>query len=100
PSSAAHSYNGVLGPAGFGLEQFVAAEQGLPYRIRFGNLGHLTTPVQRLTITHQLDADLDPDTFEFGSMNIGPTPIDVPPGQQSFQTRVDLRDQVGLFVDV
>lgn len=93
-------YNGVAGEIGVGPEGFILPGQNLTYRIRFGNLSHLTTPVQRLTITYQLDADLDRTIFELGGMNIGPVMIEVPPGLQSFQTRVDLRSRSGVFVDV
>jgi hypothetical protein len=95
--------NEIIGPAGFSPNGFLAGVQTLPYTIRFENDPDLATaPAQEVTITHELDVDLDLATFELGDFGFGSLIIDTPAGLQSYQTRVDYQNQDGspLLVDV
>ena len=92
--------NDIFGPAGFGAEGFVRMDQTFPYTITFENLSAATAPAQTVVITQQLDTDLDLTTFEIGELGFGNQFIHVPVGQNFFSTRVDLRDTLGLFVDI
>lgn len=92
--------NDIIGPAGFGPEGFLPPGGILPYIIRFENLRSATAPAQTATITHQLDPDLDFSTFELGDFGFGDQVVTVGEGH-SFLTRlIDLRDQLGVFLDV
>jgi hypothetical protein len=56
--------------------------------------------VQTVTITQQLDANLDWSTFQFGDLGFGTFIVPVPPGRTSFRTRVDATATLGIVVDV
>ncbi len=92
--------NDIIGPAGFGPEGWIAGGQPLPYMIRFENLAAATAAAATVTVTHQLDPDLDPETFELGTIGWADVTVDVPVGSKSFATRVDDRAVSGLYVDV
>mgnify|MGYP002777042423 CR=1 FL=1 len=91
--------NDIIGPAGYGAQNWLTPNQVLPYTIRFENQATATAPAVFVTITQQLDPDLDLSTFELGDFGFGAIYIDVPDGFQSYTTRVDLRDTIGDFVD-
>ncbi|MFM7363599.1 MAG: DUF4114 domain-containing protein, partial [Cuspidothrix sp.] len=91
--------NDIIGPGGYGAENWLTPNQVLPYSIRFENLATATAPAVFITITHQLDPDLDLSTFELGDFGFGDIYIDVPEGFQSYTTRLDLRNTIGDFVD-
>jgi len=77
--------NNITGPAGAGADPvppvitpdqtrfdgFVAQGSLYDYRIDFENLETATAPAQFVTITQQLDADLDWSTFEFRGAGFG-----------------------------
>jgi hypothetical protein len=79
-------------------------QQGLfPYSIGFENdPKKATAPAQDVTVTEQLDANLDWSTFALGDIQFGATTITVPGGLQSFQTSVNATNMDGtpLRVDV
>lgn len=91
--------NDILGPAGFGDEQFVSADQALGYQIRFENVPEAQAPAQDVVITTQLDADLDWRTFRAGEFGIGGV-VYATANSSFFAQRVDLRPSLGIFVDV
>jgi RHS repeat-associated protein len=97
--------NDLLAPAGFGDKHFVAREQSLDYTVHFENLATATAPAQKVVVTQQLDPNLDFTSFEvgdfgFGDFGFGDTVIHAPAGRNSFQTRIDARKTLGVFVDV
>ncbi|MGK7900908.1 MAG: cadherin-like domain-containing protein, partial [Hormoscilla sp.] len=86
--------------AGVGEENWISPEQRLPYTIRFENDAEkATAPAVFVTITQQLDSDLDWNSFEVGDFGFGDIYIEVPEGFQTYSERVDLRDTIGYFVD-
>ncbi|PSB67532.1 hypothetical protein C7B61_05680, partial [filamentous cyanobacterium CCP1] len=93
--------NDIIAPAGFGEQGWIATPQLLPYTIRFENeVERATAPAVQVVITHQLDADLDLDTFELGDFGFGSLVVEVPTGLQSYSERLDLQETIGSFVDV
>ncbi len=68
--------------------------------IRFENLDAATAPAQTVTITQQLDNDLNFSTFDFEGFGFGGQSYSVVGTQSSFETRIDLRDSHGVFLDV
>lgn len=92
--------NDISGPAGYGPAGFVNVEQTLPYVIGFVNEPSATAPAQVVRITEQLDTSLDWSTFQLGSFGFGGQSFAVPAGLQHYQTRLDERSTLGLFVDV
>jgi RHS repeat-associated protein len=91
--------NDIIGPSGFGDQNWLTPAQILPYTIRFENQATATAAAVFVTITHTLDADLDLTTFELGDFGFGDLYIDIPQGFQSYTTRLDLRDTIGDYVD-
>lgn len=93
--------NDILGPAGYGDEKWVGVNDALPYTVRFENDPNLATaPAQVVRVTQTLDGDLDPRTFRLGDFGFGDTVVDVPDDRAFYQTRLDLRDTRGVFLDV
>lgn len=63
--------NSLLNPDGFGSQHWLAANAVIPYTIRFSNnAAQGTTPVSQVTITQQLDTDLDLNTFALNSFSL------------------------------
>ncbi len=92
--------NDIVGPAGSGApDHFMRVDQNFPYVILFENKPEATAPAQEVVITQQLDADLDWSSFELGDFGFGNLIIDVPEGRDFYETRVDLTDTLGFFVD-
>jgi RHS repeat-associated protein len=82
--------NQKLGASGHGPARYVAPESPLVYRVDFENESSATAPAQYVTVSDQLDEDLDWGTFELAELGFGDYVIDVPPGSQLFQTVVPL----------
>jgi streptogramin lyase len=101
-SGAGHSQdpNDLLGPAGFGGANFIALHQGLGYTIRFENEAQANLPAQVVIVTQQLDPNLDWSTFQLGDFGFGNIVVHVPAGRIFFNTRIDVRDTLGVLVDV
>ena len=68
--------------------------------MNFANDPTATAPAQTVTITDQLDPNLDWSTFQLGDIGFGTITISVPPGRTSFNTRVDATATLGVYVDV
>lgn len=92
--------NDIIGPSGFGSEGFVSPDQTFDYTIHFENKPTATAPAQTVTISQQLDSDLDLSTFELGRFGFGDLAVEPPAGRQFFSTRVDARATRGVLVDV
>ena len=92
--------NDIVGPAGFGDEQWVTATETLPYTIRFENAADATAPAQQVVITQQLDSDLDFRTFRVDDFGFGDLRFDLPANRPFYNERLDLRESRGYFVDV
>jgi RHS repeat-associated protein len=95
-----HDPNFLSGPGGFGPQGFVPDNASLPYTVFFENKPTAGAPAQVVTITHQLDANLDWSTFQLGDFSFGNFTVMVPPGRQDYSTRVDARSSLGVYVDV
>lgn len=93
--------NDILGPQGYGDEQWIVASRPLNYTIRFENDPvFATAPAQVVRITQLLDADLDFRTFRVGDFGFGESFFEVPENRAFYTTRIDLVDTLGIFVDV
>jgi uncharacterized repeat protein (TIGR01451 family) len=103
PDAHTHDPNAAIGPGGFGTNGYIAdAGQALPYTIDFENAPTATAPVQRATITDQLDPNLNWNTFQFTQVGFGDTIITVPADDgQFFQTTVPMTENGETFdVDI
>ena len=69
----------------------VPAQSLLPYVIDFENEPDVDLPAQVVTVSQQLDSSLDWSTFQLGDFGFGKIQVQVPPGRQSFHTRINAR---------
>ncbi|HEY1683202.1 MAG TPA: RHS repeat-associated core domain-containing protein [Tepidisphaeraceae bacterium] len=90
--------NDIIGPAGFGSAGYISGSGALPYEITFENDPTASAPAKIVTITEQLDANLDWTTFQFASLGFGSHFVTVPAGLTSYQTSVIISDS--LRVDI
>jgi RHS repeat-associated protein len=92
--------NSLYGPSGSGTSNFVAAsDNSYPYLIDFENSPTATAPVQYLTVTDQLDPNLNWSTFQLTGIGWGNFYLTIPAGSQTYQTMV-LMTENGQTFDV
>ena len=93
--------NDIVGPTGIGDAGWITPTNDLPYTVRFENDPDrgATAPAVFVTITHQLDEDLDWDTFELGNFGFNNLNIDVPEGLQNYSAQVEVPNVDDYFVD-
>jgi hypothetical protein len=91
--------NDILGPAGFGPENWIPSGSSLDYTIRFENQATATAPAKEVVITQQLDPDLDWRSFRLGSLSWGDLVFNVPDNRAFYTERLDVRADYGVYVD-
>jgi RHS repeat-associated protein len=90
--------NEMVGPAGFGPSNFVAAGALLPYKIEFENDASATSPAQRVDLADQLDPRLDWTTLQLTALAFGATYITIPAGLRHYQTTVSTAQNGQAYV--
>ncbi len=100
PVTRPHDPNDIIGPAGFGDQRFVSPSVPMAYRILFQNEATASAPAQVVTITQQLDPNLDWRTFRLGGFGFGGLTFQVPANVAYYQTTLDLIQQDGFDVSV
>tara|TARA_R110002049_G_scaffold2750_10_gene22473 strand:+ start:128718 stop:144401 length:15684 start_codon:yes stop_codon:yes gene_type:complete len=90
--------NDIIGPEGFGEPNWIGVDSDLVYTIRFENIAEATAAAQRVTITQQLDDDLDPRTFRVDDFGYSNTVTELPGNQPFFQSRQLLDDGTALDI--
>jgi pimeloyl-ACP methyl ester carboxylesterase len=86
-----HDPNAMEGPTGYGDSNFVALNGAVfPYQIDFENSPSATGPAQDVTITDQLDSNLDWSTFQLTSIVWGNNILSIPAGSQHYQATVPM----------
>ncbi len=92
--------NDILGPEGYGDENWIGADAPLDYTIRFENEPGATAWAREVRITQQLDPDLDWRSFRVGDFGWADIHVDVPANRPFYSGRLDLRDTLGVYVDI
>ncbi|MBX3418456.1 MAG: carboxypeptidase regulatory-like domain-containing protein [Pirellulaceae bacterium] len=93
--------NDIVGPTGYGEENWIASDALLNYMVRFENDSDLANaPAQIVKITQTLDSDLDYRTFRLGNFAIGEHHFSIPEGRAFYSERLDFVDSHGVFVDI
>lgn len=81
--------------------QWVAATASLPYTIYFENDPELATAAaQKVEVRHRLHAKADISTFAIGAFGFGSHVFTVEGNRSSYQQRLDLTQDMGIYVDV
>lgn len=94
--------NEMIGPAGFGAQNWIAKANTVPYTILFENKSSASAPAHMVTIADTLDRNVfDFNEFGFGEFGFGDTILS-PMGNnlKSFSLDVDLRPRMNLIARV
>jgi hypothetical protein len=93
--------NDIIGPPGYGERKWIGISQTQAYTIRFENDAKLASaPAQTVTITEKLDTTADARSFRLGKFGFANMTFDVPANRSFFASRLDVRDSLGIYVDV
>ncbi len=97
--------NEIIGTKGYDALgdtlQWVAATASLPYTIYFENDPELATAAaQKVEVRHRLHAKADISTFAIGAFGFGSHVFTVEGNRSSYQQRLDLTQDIGIYVDV
>ncbi len=90
--------NALVGPVGYGTQEFIQPSGNLPYTVEFENDGSLAAQV--VTVSEQLSANLDWSTFQLGSFGFGSINVSVPAGLTQYQTTVAYQNTDGTSLNV
>ncbi len=105
PSQNAGDPNEIIGTKGYDAMgdtlQWVAATASLPYTIYFENDPELATAAaQKVEVRHKLHTKADISTFAIGAFGFGSHVFTVEGNRSSYQQRLDLTQDMGIYVDV
>ena len=89
----------LIGPFGYGSQNFVPTGQPLPYTVEFTNPS-TTATVGQIRIVSQLDPNLDPRSFRLGDLQIGDLQVHIPDTVGSFQGDFDFTQTKGFILRV
>lgn len=93
--------NEIKAPEGVGTNRWVSKDELLEYTIYFENdPDSATAAAQIVKIVQDLDSDLDPQTFKLSNFGFGPFNFEVPSNSTHYTDRLDVKDSVGVLVDV
>lgn len=93
--------NEIEGPKGYDTAQWVSVNDRIQYIVRYENDPKLATaPAQDVFLHVPVHEGINGNTLRLGSFGFGPYIFTIPPNTNSYSTRLDLRDSLGLYVDV
>jgi hypothetical protein len=94
--------NEIIGPPGYDTTiKWVSSNSTLPYKILFENSAeHATAPAQKVTIYMPIDPNLNPGALQISDFGFGSFVFNILPNTNAYSQRIDLRDSLGVFLDV
>ncbi|HUB24186.1 MAG TPA: RHS repeat-associated core domain-containing protein, partial [Tepidisphaeraceae bacterium] len=92
--------NFIAGPGGFGTQGFIAGNSSDAYVIGFENEPNATAPAQVVTVSQQLDPNLNWNSFQLGDFSVANEVYSIPAGLTSYSTMINAVNSVGVYVDV
>ncbi|GAB3955155.1 hypothetical protein GCM10028805_41840 [Spirosoma harenae] len=93
--------NELVGPAGYDSLKWVSIKQTLPYKVLFENdPDFATAPAQKVTIYVPIHPKLNPASLRLSEFGFGNFSFDVPENTSIYSNRLDVRDSLGVFVDI
>lgn len=99
--SCASDPNDISGPVGVDSVRWVSSKERMAYLVRFENDPNVATaPAQEVRVTVPVPAHINPFSLRLDDFGWGPYIFDVPENTTFYQTRLDLTDSLGLYVDV
>ncbi|HEU6454950.1 MAG TPA: hypothetical protein VN201_05760, partial [Roseateles sp.] len=90
----------MVGPNGYGSEQYVPASTPLPYTIKFANPSGADSAAEQVRISTVLDPNVSLRSFRLGDIKVGGVTIHLPQDRANFQGDIDLRNSLGFIVRV
>src|SRR5262249_27906382 len=90
----------LIGPQGFGPQQYLPVGQPLPYTIQFANGKKAASAVGEARIVSQLDPNFDPRSFRLGDLQLGDLQVHIPGSVGSFQGDFDFTKSKGFILRV
>lgn len=97
---SAHDPNAIIGPAGQPDVHWVSVKDRMPYTILYENAPVATAPAKYVRITTPIEPKQDAGSFLLGDFGFNSTTFSIPPNTSSYYNRLDVRDSLGLFVDI
>ena len=91
--------NDIIGPQGYGDQNWLKAGATEDYTINFENKSTATAPAQQVTITEALDPNLDINSFRLGDFGWGNITVHVPTNASFYNERLDYSTK-GYLLDV
>jgi RHS repeat-associated protein len=95
-----HDPNAIIGPDGVGNNKWVSINDRLPYSVLFENDTAATAPVKVVKVIYPIDPKQDAATFQLSDFGFNNLTFSVPQNANNYSQRLDLRDSLGLYVDV
>ena len=93
--------NEIIGVKGYDSLQWVKVTEQLSYTIYFENYPDFATaPAQKVEVRFAFDEKADMYSFGLGSFGFGPFVFPVEDAPNIYQQRLDVRDSLGIYVDV
>lgn len=93
--------NEIRGQKGYAEKQWVSVKDRLGYTISFENDGEFATAsAQNVLIYLKLNSQISTNSFRLKSFGFGSFNYYVPENTVNYTTRLDLRDSLGIYVDV
>ena len=82
--------NALIGPVGIGSPNYIRPTGDFSYTVQFENDGSVAA--QDVTVTEQLDPNLDWSTFQLGSFGFGSVDVTMPLGLTQYQKTVSYQN--------
>ncbi len=92
--------NEIIGPKGIGSPRWVSIKDQLPYTINFENSKEATAPAKVVAVYYPIDIMQSGSRFILGSFGFNNQTFSVPPNTPAYYTRLDLKDSLGVLVDI
>jgi len=101
PVECSQDPNDITGPQGYDTLHWIPKEQVMPFTIRFENDPvFATAPAQRVTVNQKVDTNMNIFSYRMGTFGFGSFVFQVPSNTTFYSQRLDVRDSLGVFVDV
>lgn len=101
PIIAPSDPNEIMGPAGYDTLKWVALKQNLAYKVLFENdPDFATAPAQNVTVYVPIHEKLNPASVRISDFGFGSFNFSVPANTSIYNNRLDVRDSLGVYVDV
>jgi hypothetical protein len=97
----AYDPNDIAGPEGYDTIHWIKKNEIMPFMIRFENdPDFATAPAQVVTIHQDVHPNLNIFSFRLSDFGFGDFSFKVPENTTFYTQRLDVRDSLGVFVDV